>query len=333
MSKTYLTGIQSTGMPHLGNYLGAIKPAIEFSKNSDGKFFYFIADYHCLTSLRDPALISQGIYEVAATWLALGLDTNKAIFYKQSDVPEIFELTWILNCHIPKGDLNRAHSYKAAMAVNEKNGKKDLDHGVNAGLFSYPVLMAADILLFDTNIVPVGKDQVQHVEIARSIAQRINQQYGELLVEPLESLSEGKYIPGLDGRKMSKSYGNSIPLFVPEKRLKKLINKITTNSTAPDEPKSTEGSLIFDLYQLFANEEQVSSFAKEFKEGISWGHAKAGLFEVINDHLTEFRQKYNYLMENKHLIDQELETGAKKARAIAQITISRLRKNIMGLKT
>ncbi len=333
MSKTYLTGIQSTGMPHIGNYLGAIKPAIDFSNTADGKFLYFIADYHSLTSLRDPKAISEGIYEVAAVWLALGLDTSKAIFYKQSDVPEIFELTWILNCHIPKGDLNRAHSYKAAIAANEENGKKDLDHGVNVGLFGYPVLMAADILLFDTNIVPVGKDQVQHVEIARSIAQRINGQYGQLLTEPLESLSEGEYIAGLDGRKMSKSYGNSIPLFATEKRLKKLINKITTDSTGPDEPKSTEDSLIFDLYKLFANETQINSFAKDFKEGISWGHAKAGLFEVVNDHLAPFRQRYNELMENRNLIDDELEAGAKKARIIAKETISRLRKNIMGLKS
>ncbi len=333
MSKTYLTGIQSTGMPHLGNYLGAIEPAINFSNTSDGRFLYFIADYHSLTSLRDPKIISEGIYQVAATWLALGLDTNKAIFYKQSDIPEIFELAWILSCHIPKGDLNRAHSYKAAIAANQENGKKDLDHGVNAGLFKYPVLMAADILLFNTNVVPVGKDQIQHVEIARSIAQRINQQYGEILTEPQESLSEGKYIPGLDGRKMSKSYGNSIPIFESQKRLKKLVNKITTDSTGPDEPKSTEDSLIFDLYKLFANEKEVINFAKEFEQGISWGHAKAGLFEVIDKRIAPFREKYIHLMENRNLIDDELELGAQKARIIAKETMTRLRRNIMGLKS
>ncbi len=331
--KTYLTGIQATGMPHLGNYLGAIKPAIDFSNSSEGSFFYFIADYHSLNSVKDPKLISEQTYEVAATWLACGLDTEKAVFYKQSDIPEIFELTWILNCHIPKGDLNRAHSYKAKIQTNEEAGKKDIDHGVNAGLFTYPVLMAADILLFNTNIVPVGKDQVQHVEMARSIAQRINVHYGNVLIEPQESLSDAKYIPGLDGRKMSKSYGNSIPLFCTEKKLKKLCNKITTDSSGPDDPKSTEDSLIFDLYKYFSNSSDVESFAKKFQEGISWGHAKAELFEKINSEISGYREKFDYLINNREIIDQELRNGAKKARAVAGKTIKSLRKNIMGLES
>ncbi len=331
--KTYLTGIQSTGMPHLGNYLGAIKPAIDFSREHEGNFLYFIADYHSLNSIKDPKVISEQTYEVAATWLALSLDTSKACFYKQSDIPEIFELTWILQCHIPKGDLNRAHSYKAKLQANEEAGKKDLDHGINGGLFSYPVLMAADILLFNTDIVPVGKDQIQHVEMARSIAQRINGHYGDLLVEPQESLSAGKYIPGLDGRKMSKSYGNSIPLFCTEKRLKKLINKITTDSTGPDEPKNTEDSLIFDLYKFFSTKEEVQVLAKKFSDGISWGHAKLELFEKVNEDLSKAREKYNHLMDNRELIDRELENGAKKARVIARETLSKVRQNIMGLQS
>jgi len=331
--KTYLTGIQATGMPHLGNLLGAIKPAIDFanSKNDSQRFLYFIADYHALTSVRDPQKFSDDTYQVAATWMALGLNTENAIFYKQSDIPEIFELAWILSCHTPKGDLNRAHSYKAKRQANEENGKNDLDHGVNAGLFNYPVLMASDILLFDTNIVPVGKDQVQHIEIARSMAQRINQYYGPTLVEPQESLSgSGQYIPGLDGRKMSKSYGNDIPLFVPEKRLKKLINKIKTDSREPHEPKDVKDSLIFELYSCFANEDEKKSLAKRYEEGISWGEAKATLFEKVNDYLVEPREKFNHLMENRSLIDKELKLGAQKAREISSEVLKRIKKNILN---
>jgi tryptophanyl-tRNA synthetase len=238
--KRYLTGIKSTGMPHLGNLLGAIKPAINFSNTkADAQFIYFIADYHSLTGLKNPALHREYAYEIAAAWLACGLDPNKAILYKQSDIPEIFELNWMLACHTPKGDLNRAHSYKAALAANLEKGE-DEDHGVNTGLYTYPVLMAADILLFDTDFVPVGKDQVQHIEIARSIAQRMNQLYGNILKEPKELLDgDSAYIVGLDGRKMSKSYDNHIPIFLAEKKMQKMINRIVTDSTGPTEPKKS----------------------------------------------------------------------------------------------
>jgi tryptophanyl-tRNA synthetase len=261
--------------------------------------------------------------------MALGLDLNKAVLYKQSDIPEIFELAWILGCFTPKGDLNRAHAYKAKVQENIENKNKDHDHGVNAGLFNYPVLMAADILLFDTDIVPVGKDQVQHVEMARSMAQRINGVYGEALVLPKEVLSEsGQYVPGLDGRKMSKSYGNSIPLFLTEKKLRKTINKIVTDSKAPEEPKEIEGNLIFDLYKCVANEKQINAFAARYREGISWGEAKQALFEIVNDYLAAPRARYFELMEDRSEIDKVLKSGKEQARQKAAQTMQRLRKLI-----
>ena len=264
--------------------------------------------------------------------MALGLDVEKSIFYKQSDVPEIFELQWLLSCMTPKGDMNRAHSYKARIQENEEKGNKDPDHGVNMGLYSYPILMAADILLYDTNLVPVGKDQVQHVEIARSIAQRINQYFGdETLIEPKEVLQEGgSYIPGLDGRKMSKSYDNTIPLWVPEKKLRKLIMKIKTDSSAPEDPKNPDDSLIMDIYKLFANQEQVDALAKRYREGIGWGEAKQELFESVNEYLKAPRQKYNQLMENKDQLDEILERGAQKARELALPTMKRVRQRMTG---
>ena len=330
---TVLTGIKPTGMVHLGNLLGAIRPAIEMSKANDGaRHIYFIADYHALTATRDRKLFKEHVYSIAATWVALGLDVEKSIFYKQSDVPEIFELQWLLSCMTPKGDMNRAHSYKARIQENEEKGNKDPDHGVNMGLYSYPILMAADILLYDTNLVPVGKDQVQHVEIARSIAQRINQYFGdETLIEPKEVLQEGgSYIPGLDGRKMSKSYDNTIPLWVPEKKLRKLIMKIKTDSSAPEDPKNPDDSLIMDIYKLFANQEQVDALAKRYREGIGWGEAKQELFESVNEYLKAPRQKYNQLMENKDQLDEILERGAQKARELALPTMKRVRQRMTG---
>ncbi|MCT4643157.1 MAG: tryptophan--tRNA ligase [Bacteriovoracaceae bacterium] len=328
--KTVLTGVKPTGIPHIGNYLGAIKPAIEMSNDDNyDRALYFIADYHALTSVRDSKKFHEDVYNVAATWLALGLDPKRAIFFKQSDVKEVFELSWMLSCMTPKGDMNRAHSYKDCVAKNTDAGK-DPDQGVNVGLFSYPILMAADILLYDTNFVPVGKDQIQHVEIARSIAGRCNEYYGkDTLVEPMEVIGkESSYIPGLDGRKMSKSYDNTILIFSTEKKLKKTINKITTDSSAPEDPKDPNNCQIMTLYRLFANKEQVSALEKRYREGIGWGHAKAELFEVINDHLKEAREKFFYYMENKHLIDEILEDGANRARQIAQKTMQRVRSNI-----
>lgn len=331
--KTILTGIKPTGMPHLGNLLGAIKPAIEIShKNDFERSIYFIADYHALNSVRDPKQFQEDVYGIAATWVALGLDVDKSIFYKQSDVPEIFELTWMLSCMTPKGDMNRAHSYKDKVQKNAEAGK-DPDFGVNMGLFNYPILMAADILLYDTNIVPVGKDQVQHIEIARSIAQRINEYYGEgTLIEPQEKLQTGTaaYVPGLDGRKMSKSYDNSIGIWETPKRLKKLINKITTDSTAPEDPKDPDNSAIMDLYRLFATPEQIVEEEKKYREGIGWGYAKADLFDVVNAYLAGPRERYNALMADKSELDKILADGADKARAVASDTIKRIRKRMTG---
>lgn len=331
--KTILTGIKPTGMAHLGNLLGAIRPAIQLSQsgNSDTRYLYFIADYHALTHVRDPKEFKEDVYSIAATWLALGLDPQQCTLYRQSDVPEIFELSWMLSCMTPKGDMNRAHSYKDKVAKNEQEGR-DPDHGVNMGLFNYPILMAADILLYDTNEVPVGKDQKQHVEIARSIAQRINEYYGEgTLVEPMEVLQkDGSYIPGLDGRKMSKSYGNTIGLWLSEKQLKKTINKIVTDSSAPEEPKDPNNSLIMDLYRLFATPEQIMKEEAKFRAGIGWGYAKADLFEVINDYLKEPRIRYEHLMNHRDEIDAILAKGAIKARETAQETIRRVRKAMTG---
>lgn len=330
--KTVLTGIKPTGDVHLGNLLGAIRPAIEMSQTSDfDRSIYFIADAHALTSVRDPKLFKHYVYEIAATWIALGLDVKRSIFFKQSDVKEVFELTWLLNCMTPKGDMNRAHSYKDRVQKN-KDEKRDQDHGVNMGLFSYPVLMSADILLYDTNAVPVGKDQIQHVEIARSIAQRSNEYFGEgTLVEPQEVIQEnGSYVPGLDGRKMSKSYGNVIPLWGTEKKLRKTIMKITTDSSGPDEPKDPDNCTIMELYKLFANPTEIIELEKRYREGIGWGHAKEALFEVVNAFLKTPREKFNHLMDNPHEIDQILKDGGERAQMIARDTMKRVRSRMTG---
>jgi tryptophanyl-tRNA synthetase len=330
--KTILTGIKPTGDVHLGNLLGAIRPAIEISKTSDfDRSLYFIADAHALTSVRDPKEFKKYVYEIAATWIALGLDTDKSIFFKQSDIKEVFELSWLLQCMTPKGDMNRAHSYKDRVQKNNEE-KRDPDYGVNMGLFGYPILMSADILLYDTNSVPVGKDQIQHIEIARSIAGRCNEYFGEsTFVEPMELIQEnGSYIPGLDGRKMSKSYGNSIALWGTEKQLKKTINKIVTDSTPPEEAKDPDKCTIMELYRLFANSQQVSELEERYRNGIGWGHAKAELFVVVNEYLKGPRDKYNNLINNPQLIDEVLSQGAERARLIAQESMNRIRKNMTG---
>ncbi len=331
--KTSLTGIKPTGMPHLGNLLGAIRPAINLVHDGFAdQYLYFIADYHALTGNKDPKEFYENVYSVAATWLALGLDVDKAILYKQSDVPEIFELNWLLSTLAPKGDLNRAHSYKDKVAKNTE-ASRDPDQGVNMGLFCYPILMSADILLFNSTHVPVGKDQVQHVEIARSLAQRFNQLYGETITEPQEVLQEGgQYVPGLDGRKMSKSYNNSIPLFDTQKRLRKLINKITTDSSAPEDSKNPDDSLIMDLYRLFANQAEVSALSERYKTGIGWGEAKLELFNVVDRYLEKPREEYNRLMENRDEIDEILKAGAIKARAIAKKNIFEIRRKVGVIK-
>jgi tryptophanyl-tRNA synthetase len=323
-----LTGIKPTGDPHLGNYLGAIAPAVELSQSPDRDSYFFIADYHALTSIHSAKDFAHYSYQVAATWLASGLDPEKCVFYRQSDVPEIFELSWILSCFTQKGLMNRAHAYKARVAENEQK-KEDPDHGIDMGLYCYPVLMAADILAFDTDIVPVGADQVQHVEMTRDIANRFNHRFGQVLKLPEYQLKEDVgVIEGLDGRKMSKSYQNTIPVFCPQKRLKKLINKIKTDSTPPEEPKSTEGSTLYNLYKIFATAEQTENYARQFQEGISWGEAKAQLFEVVNARLAEPREKYDEMMANPEVIDVVLKEGARRAREKAQVVLARVHKAI-----
>lgn len=323
-----LTGITTTGTPHLGNYVGAIRPAIEASLNSDNLSFYFLADYHALIKCRDPELIQQSTREIAATWLAAGLDPDRVVFYRQSDVPEIPELCWLLTCMTAKGLMNRAHAYKAAVAENQEAGE-DPDFGVTMGLYSYPVLMAADILLFNVHRVPVGRDQIQHVEMARDIAARFNHHYGEHFVLPEAVVDDNvAVLQGLDGRKMSKSYNNTIPLFLPEKQLKKHINKIKTNLLEPGEPKDPDDSTVFQIWQAFATPEQTEEMRADFAAGIAWGEAKKRLFELINEQLGEARERYNSLMERPQDMEAILQAGAEKARGFSVPLMKELREAV-----
>ncbi|TYR77439.1 tryptophan--tRNA ligase [Rossellomorea vietnamensis] len=325
---TALTGIKPTGHPHLGNYIGAIKPALEMAKDNTSQGIYFIADYHALNSVQDRKKFKEYTYEIAAAWLSLGLDPEKVIFYRQSDVPEILELHWILSCMTPKGLMNRAHAYKAKVEENMAEAN-DSDAGVNMGLFTYPILMAADILLFNSDKVPVGKDQVQHVEIARDIAENFNRTFGEAVKLPQYVIEEETaVIPGLDGRKMSKSYGNTIPLFAEEKALKKLVNKIVTDSTPPEEPKEVKGSSLFTLYKEFAAAAEADSMKEKYKQGIGWGQVKKEVFEVMNRELSEPRQKYYEYLDNKQEIDKILERGAERARSIASVQLKKIKEMI-----
>ncbi len=326
-----LTGITTTGTPHLGNYVGAIRPAIAASREATNETFYFLADYHALIKCQDPAAVHQSGMEIAATWLALGLDINNATFYRQSDIREIPELTWILNCVCAKGLMNRAHAYKAAVDANIADGE-DADKAITMGLFSYPVLMAADILMFGANKVPVGKDQIQHVEMARDIAQRFNHLFCKK--EPLLTLPDYQVddnvavLQGLDGRKMSKSYGNTIPLFLPEKQLQKHINKIVTNLQEPGEPKDPDTSTVFQIYQAFANAEQTAEMRQAYADGIGWGDAKKRLFALINAEVGEARERYNELLARPDDIEDMLQQGATKARAISQPLLEQVRRAV-----
>lgn len=321
-----LTGITTTGTPHLGNYVGAIRPAIAASQDASRDSFFFLADYHGIIKCQQPELLRRSTLEVAATWLALGLDPDKVVFYRQSDVPEIMELTWILSCICAKGLMNRAHAYKAAVADNEA-ASEDPDFGVTMGLFSYPVLMAADILMFNASQVPVGRDQLQHIEMARDIGQRFNHIYGEHFVLPEAVIDDTvALLAGLDGRKMSKSYNNTIPLFLPEKKLQKSINKIVTNLLEPGEPKDTEDSSVFKIWQAFATPEQTAYMRQQFAAGIAWGQAKKELFALINEQLREPRQRYQELLNSGDEIEGILQRGAEKARAQARPMMARLRK-------
>jgi len=324
--KKCLTGIKPTGMPHLGNYLGAIRPAIEMANSGEYDGFYFIADYHSLITVHKGADLKQYIYEIAASWIALGLDTNKACLYQQSHIPEVLEMNWILSCFTSKGLMNRAHAYKASVQDNEQK-KRDTDHGVNMGLYTYPILMAADILFINSDIVPVGADQVQHLEIARDIASAFNHNYGEVLNLPeVLAQKESSLIPGLDGRKMSKSYDNTIPLFATSKKQRKLINKIKTDSLDPSVPKDPEDSLIMDLYKQFATEEQIKDLTEWYQRGIGWGEAKAELHKVVDAHLEGPRAIYEDLMANTHKIDAILEDGAARVRPIAQKVLQEVKR-------
>lgn len=313
----------------MGNYVGAIRPAIAASKDAHVAPFYFLADYHALIKCQEPELVRQSSLEIASTWLALGLDTSNAVFYRQSDVPEILELAWMLTCVTAKGLMNRAHAYKAAVAENEEVAENDADKGVTMGLFSYPILMAADILMFNAHKVPVGKDQVQHIEMARDIAGRFNHIYGEHFVLPEAVVDENSAtLAGLDGRKMSKSYHNTIPLFEPEKKLRKLINKIKTNSLEPGVPKDPEGCTLFSIYQSFATASEVAHIRQRYAEGIGWGEMKQVLFEHINDHIAPARDRYEALLQSPEHIEQQLQEGAEKARAISVPFIKELRKAV-----
>ncbi|CAM3384925.1 tryptophan--tRNA ligase [Halomonas lysinitropha] len=322
-----LTGITTTGTPHLGNYVGAIKPAIAASQDPNVQSYYFLADLHALIKCQDPRRVQESRLEIAATWLALGLDTDNAIFYRQSDVPEIPELTWLLSCVCAKGLMNRAHAYKAAVAENEAAGNQDPDKGISMGLFGYPVLMAADILMFNANKVPVGRDQIQHIEMARDIAGRFNHLYkGQYFTLPDAVVDERvEVLGGLDGRKMSKSYNNTIPLFVSEKKLLKLVRKIKTNSLEPGEPKDPSTCTLFQIYSAFATAEETGAMRTEYANGIGWGEAKNRLFELLNEQLREPRERYQALMEDPGHIEQVLTKGAERARAEAVPFMDRLR--------
>jgi len=327
-----LTGITTTGTPHLGNYVGAIRPAIAASRNPGAESFYFLADYHALVKCDDPARVQQSTLEIAASWLACGLDPEKVYFYRQSDIPEIPELTWLLTCVTAKGLLNRAHAYKAATDENrEKN--EDADAGINAGLYMYPVLMAADILIFQAHKVPVGRDQIQHIEMARDIGQRFNHIYGgDYFTLPEAAIEDNvATLPGLDGRKMSKSYNNTIPLWLPAKDLRKAILGIVTNSQAPGEAKNPDESHIFSIYQAFASAGETAAMRKAFADGIGWGDAKQKLFERIDSELAPMRERYEALIAQPGQIEATLQAGAQRARALSQPLLARLR-DAVGLR-
>src|SRR5210317_1916754 len=320
-----LTGITTTGTPHLGNYVGAIRPSIEASRDGSIESFFFLADYHALIKCQDPELVRQSSKEIAATWLALGLDTENALFYRQSDIPEITELTWVLCCNAAKGLMNRAHAYKAAVQANEDAGE-DPDHGVTMGLFSYPVLMAADILMFNAAKIPVGRDQVQHVEMARDIAQRFNHNFAEVFTLPEAVVDDNvAVLQGLDGRKMSKSYNNTIPLFLGEKQLRKAINKIKTNLLEPGEPKDADDSTVFQVWSAFASESEIQRMRSEFANGIAWGEAKKQLFELVNGELAEARERYQQLLADPGYIESVLQQGAERARACSAPLMQQVR--------
>ncbi|MGY6271778.1 tryptophan--tRNA ligase [Achromobacter denitrificans] len=333
MNTRVLTGITTSGTPHLGNYAGAIRPAVQASTQPGVDAFFFMADYHALIKCDDPARVARSRLEIAATWLAVGLDHDRVTFYRQSDIPEIPELTWMLNCVTAKGLMNRAHAYKAAVDQNEAKGVEP-DDGVTMGLFSYPVLMAADIVMFNANKVPVGRDQIQHLEMARDIAQRFNHLYGRDYFTLPEVVIEEDVatLPGLDGRKMSKSYNNTIPLFEGgASALRASVMRIVTDSRQPGEPKDAENSHLYTIYRAFATHEQAASFRKQLEEGLGWGDAKQALYEHLENLLAPVREKYFDLMANPGRIEDILQAGAAKARKLSVPFMRELRQAV-GLR-
>ena len=327
----FLTGITTSGTPHLGNYVGSIRPSVRASQHADVQSFYFLADYHALIKVEDPTRIQRSTLEIAASWLACGLNPERVTFYRQSDIPEIPELTWFLTCVLGKGVLNRAHAYKASVDKNTAAGL-DPDADVSAGLFMYPVLMGADILMFNAHKVPVGRDQIQHIEMARDMAHSFNHRYGEHFVPPEAEIEESvATLPGLDGRKMSKSYDNTIPLFAPRAQLQKLIAGIVTDSRGPGEPKEVEGSALFQIYQAFATPAETDNLLQAYAAGIGWGDAKQRLFERIDEEIAPMREAYLALMADPAKIEQTLLAGAVKARHLATPFMGRLRQAV-GLR-
>ena len=328
----FLTGITTTGTPHLGNFVGSIRPSVAASLTPGVQSFYFLADYHALIKCEDPVRIQRSTLEIAASWLAAGLNPEKVTFYRQSDIPEIPELTWLLTCVTGKGVLNRAHAYKASVDKNTA-ADRDADDGVTAGLFMYPVLMGADILMFKAHKVPVGRDQIQHIEMARDMAASFNHLYGEHFVLPEAAIDDHvATLPGLDGRKMSKSYDNTIPLFSSREQLKKLIGGILTDSRAPGEPKDTEGSALFQIYQAFATPDETAALRQAYADGIAWGDAKNTLFERVDQVIAPMRAQYEELLHNPARIEQTLLAGAERARALATPFIRELRAAV-GLRS
>jgi tryptophanyl-tRNA synthetase len=327
----FLTGITTSGTPHLGNYVGSIRPSVRASQRADVQSFYFLADYHALIKVEDPARIQRSTLEIAASWLACGLNPERVTFYRQSDIPEIPELTWFLTCVLGKGVLNRAHAYKASVDKNAAAGL-DPDADVSAGLFMYPVLMGADILMFNAHKVPVGRDQIQHIEMARDMAHSFNHRYGQHFVPPEAEIEESvATLPGLDGRKMSKSYDNTIPLFAPRAQLQKLIAGIVTDSRGPGEPKEVEGSALFQIYQAFATPAETDNLRQAYAAGIGWGDAKQRLFERIDEEIAPMREAYLALMADPAKIEHTLLAGAVKARHLATPFMGRLRQAV-GLR-
>jgi tryptophanyl-tRNA synthetase len=328
-----LTGIKPTGTPHIGNLLGAIRPALDLA-NQGLEAMYFIADYHALTTVHPPEHkpeeMRQLTYEVAATWLAAGLDPERTLFYRQSDIPEIFELAWVFSCFTSKGWMNKSHAYKQIVSDREAKGETDVDAGINMGVYSYPVLMAADIIAFDVDLVPVGKDQQQHVEIARDIAQRINHAYGKELVRlPKAKIDEvTAVVPGIDGKKMSKSYNNVIPIFASQTAMKKAVKQIVTDSTPPEAPKNPDDSIIFSIYKAIATPDEARALAERYRAGIGWGDAKKALLDRIEVEVAEARARYDALMADTAKIDALLAQGAVKARKTARATLDRVRSAI-----